>query len=123
MKEPLVAAASFTFTQFVNEGVPPTALELCQVVIYQNRALSSFLFGTPGVPAGFGCHARQALQLSVGVTPEVSSPSSSVLDVESIPVAVQRGIGGLPRLVVDIPHANPRNIIMRVGVVGKSRAF
>src|ERR1700730_9119624 len=110
MKEPLVAAASFTFSQFINKRVSPTTLELREIGIYQNCALNSFLCETRGVPAGFGRHARPGLQLIVRVTPEVSFPGSSVLAVESIPIAVQRGIGGLPCLVVDISSANPGDI-------------
>src|SRR5437762_1222416 len=123
MKEPLVAAASFTLSQFINKRVSPTPFELCEIGVYQNEALSSFFLRTRGVPAGFGGHARQGLQLSVGVASEVSFPSSSVLAIKPIPPTVQRGVRGLPGLVVNIRSANSRNVIVHVSEVGKLRAI
>src|SRR3981081_3856266 len=117
MVKPLVAASSFALSQFIDECISPAALELCEICIHQHRALSPFLVRIGSVPTGFGCDSWQGPQFGVGIAPEVFFPGPSILAVKPIPMAVQRGIGRLPSLIVKVSPPTSLDGILRDGII------
>src|SRR5579862_3633274 len=124
MEQPLVTAASFAVPQLINERVAPAALKLRQISIDENGALR-VLAPDAGyrIPARLGRYARQRLQPSGRVTLEMVAPSGAVIAEKPVPRAIEHWIGRVPGLIVEVKASRTADIIVGVGVIGKSRAL
>src|ERR1700709_2404060 len=117
----LIACATLIVPHLIDKSILPTTLELREIGIRQNGALGVLATRVDSrIPTRFGRDALYTRQLLVAVAFVGAGPGKSVISIEPVPTAVERGLGGVPGLVVAILVTVSADIVVRIHIVGEA---